>query len=206
MAEMDRLVAAKEILRKEKERQVEALTKNIKTLTETADLTTRAEQVLIHVSTRVLGQSTNTIDKLVTAGLKIVFDDQTLEFRTEVDKYRGKTAINFQLLQDGRSTPIMDSYGGGVLVVAGVLLRVVTIVTLKMRRFLLLDESLSHLSIQYVPAASLLLSKLCEELDFTILMVTHEQAFADNADTHYLARKTNGVTVFEKQTRAKNNP
>lgn len=162
------------------------------------ELNGKAEQALLSISTKVLGQSTGMIDKMLTTGLQLVFDDQALEFKTEIKKMRGKTAINFQLLEKGRSTPIMESYGGGVLVVAGLLLRVVTIVALNMRRILILDETLSHLSDEYVSNASKLLRKLCDELQFTVLLVTHQPDFATHATHNYRALSKRGQTVFTK--------
>lgn len=197
--ELDNRVAALEAKKAERAQILKDLERETKLLTEESDLLTKTEQTLLHISTRLLGQSTKTIDKLVSAGLRLVFDDQNLEFRTLTDKSRGKTAIKFQLLDDGRATPIMDSYGGGVLVTAGVLLRVVTITTLGMKRVLFLDETLSHLSENYVDNASRLLRKLCDELDFDIIMVTHQPEFAAHANVRYKADRKAGTTVLTKE-------
>lgn len=160
----------------------------------------QVDAALNELSSRVMGQSTKFIDNLVTTGLRYVFDDLKLDFKTEVDKYRGKTSVRFVLTQDGQEAPIMDSYGGGVVVVAGVLLRIVTVISLKGRRFLLLDETLAHLSKQYIPNMSRLLSKLCESLSFDILMITHTEDFAEYATSHFKATSVNGGTVFNKVT------
>lgn len=150
-----------------------------------AAILTSVEAALGELSQRVVGQSVGPIDALVTKGLQLVFDDQRLVFRTRVEKARGKTSVRFVLLQDGQEAPILDSYGGGVVVVAGVLIRIVTIMALQARRVLLLDETLAHVSRRYVPALSKMLRELCDSLDFTILMVTHTEEFAEHATTHY---------------------
>lgn len=195
--DLDREITALERLRGERLSEVKKLETEVEKLTDEVDLLDKVEQVLQTVSSKVLGQSTATIDKLVSAGLKIVFDDQKLEFKTTVDKFRGKTSIKFELFENGQTAPLMESYGGGVLVLVGVLLRVVTIIVLGQRRILLLDESLAHLSDQYHANASALLKKLCKELDFTILMVTHQEGFVQHSDRHYVAKKTPAGTVFE---------
>ena len=166
-------------------------------LSQDIELLTKTEQALLHISTKVLGQSTKNIDKLVSVGLKMVFEDQRLEFRTSTEKYRGKTAIKFELLEDGRVAPLMNAYGGGVLVIVGVLLRTFTTMSLGMRRVLFLDETLAHLSAQYIDNASKLLKKLCDELDFTIVMVTHQPEFAAHADFQYKAVQVGGATDFK---------
>lgn len=199
---LDLEVTALERSRQTFQKDLSDLERQISHLMKESDLLSKVEQTLQSVSAKVLGQSTKTIDKLVTAGLKIVFHDQNLEFRTQVDKYRGKTSIKFELFEDGKTAPLMESFGGGPIVLIGVLLRVVTIVVLGQRRILFLDESLSHLSEQYHEQASALLKKLCKELGFTILMVTHQSGFVQHADVHYAAKRTAAGTVFERVTKS----
>lgn len=187
-----------EALKEERTSEVERLEVELKRLRTEVDLLFQVEVVLQNVSARVLGKSTSMVDKLVTAGLKHVFPDQNLELKTLVDRYRGKTSIKFSLFEDGKSAPLLDGYGGGVIAIIGVLLRVVTIILLNQRRFLLLDESLSHVSEQYIPTASSLLRKLTRELGFTILLVTHQTGFAEEADNHYEAYRSRGATNFKR--------
>jgi len=194
--ELDRELTARERLWQERKARHDAIVAECEALDKESSLLDKVEQVLQAVSSRVLGQSTSAIDKLVTAGLKAVFFDQKLEFKTTVDKYRGKTSIRFDLFEDGQSAPLTESYGGGVLVMVGVLLRLVTIMILDLRRILLLDESLSHLSEQYHQTASETLKKLCQELGFTILMVTHADSLAASATKQYNAVRKNGATEF----------
>ena len=195
---LDRKVSSLEGRRDEAIRSFSSLEEDLLELSQNIELLTKVEQTLLHISTKVLGQSTKNIDKLVTVGLHLVFDDQNLEFRTNTEKYRGKTAIKFQLLENGRSAPLMDAYGGGVLVIVGVLLQTFTTMSLGMRRLLFLDETLAHLSEQYIDNASRLLKKLCDELDFTIIMVTHQPEFAAHATVAYKAFARGGETVFHK--------
>jgi len=195
---LEQRLGAMEVVKEEKRQRLQAMIKEMKDLETEHDLLEKVEATLQHIGSKVLGQSTQTIDKLLTTGLRLVFEDQDLTFRTKVEKFRGKTAIKFELFDGAHTAPLMDAYGGGVLAVAGVLLRVVTIVTLNMKRVLFLDETLAHLSDQYHANASRLLKKLCDELGFTILMVSHQPAFAEHATTHYLAVQKAGATVFKK--------
>lgn len=202
LSDFGKEISGLERLQRERKDKLDFLSKEVDVLAMEVDLLDKVEQVLHAVSTKVLGQSITTIDKLVTAGLKVVFFDQRLEFRTVVDKYRGKTSIRFELYEDGHTAPLTESYGGGVLVLIGVLLRVVTIITLKQRRVLFLDESLAHLSSQYHETASELLQKLCNELGFTVLMVTHQEGFVQNATRHYRAKRLQSGTAFEEVTKS----
>lgn len=168
----------------------------IHTLSEEGSLLQKVDEVLLQVSSKVLGQSTTKIDKLVTHGLRYVFEGQDLTFRTEVDRFRGKTSVKFRLLHNGIEAPLLEAYGGGPLAVAGVLLRVVAILVLDLQRVILLDESLSFVSAEYVGATSKLLRKLCADLDFTILVVTHNEKLAEHADRRYVAVESPAGTRF----------
>jgi hypothetical protein len=156
----------------------------------------KVNEALLLLSAKVLGTSTEKIDRLVTAGLRLVFDDQAIGFETTVDRKRGKAQVEFRVTCDGIEAPPTEAYGGGLVVVIGVLLRVVAVMLLKQRRVLVLDESLSMLSIQYVPGASRLLNKLAGDLGFDILMITHQDLFAAHAKKHYEARRGTKGTEF----------
>lgn len=185
---LERVLAVSESTYSNRADALAILTSECLALTGEIDLVTKVNQALLFISNKVLAQSTDVIDRLVTLGLKSVFDDLSLEFKTSVDKLRGRTALRFELWQDGHTVPLTDSYGGGVLSVVGVLLRVVTIIVLKLNRILLLDESLSFLhSPRYIASAGVMLKRLAKDLNFTILMVTDDGRFAENADVHYTA-------------------
>jgi hypothetical protein len=197
--EFDRRLVVLHTIFDQRSSQVDSLTTELDKLDGQRDLLARVDQTLLLISTQVLGQSTDQIDKLVTSGLRLVFEDQDLDFKTHVEKFRGKTSIRFELLHNGVTAPMMDAFGGGVLSVAGVLLRIVTIMALGLKRQVFLDETLSHLSEQYIQNASRLLRKLADELDFTIVLVTHADGYADHADKHYIARAGQTGTKFELQ-------
>lgn len=176
---------------------LETVKTDIGDLSSTIDVLTQVEGCLQHINSTILSQSVELIEKLVTSGLTIVFPDQSLDFKARVTRERGRTAIRFDLYQNGEAVKVQNACGGGVLCVIGILLRVVTILMLGMKRLLLLDESLSHLSIQYVPNAALLMQKICRELGFKILMVTHQPEFTAFADRHYEAKLQDGLQLTE---------
>lgn len=184
-------------LREDKERELKGF---LSSLTAEAELVGKSEIVLQNISAKVLGQSISIIDNMVTSGLKVVFDDQKLDFRTDVRRYRGKTSVNFELFHEGKTAPLLDSFGGGVLCVVGVLLRVVVIIVLNERRTLFLDESLAHLSENYHANASFLMKKLCKDLGFNILMVTQAESFVQHADLHYHGTSKGSYVEFEQKS------
>ena len=114
----------------QQERARDELKERVRSLKDEELLLTHVEEVLLRLSNLVLASSTQTLENLTTTGLRLVFDDQSLEVKTEIDRYRGKTAVKFHLYEDGKTAPMMDSYGGGILVMIGVLTRVTTIMAL----------------------------------------------------------------------------
>lgn len=182
----------------ERRRRLHKLEMECKELSERVTNIAKSEQVLMLMSQEILGKSTATIDDLLTNGLRAVFNDQSLTFKTTIDKYRGRTAVKFQLLENGYSKPLMESYGGGPLAMAALLLRIATIILLDMRRVLFLDETLAHLSEAYHANASKLLKSLCRELDFQIVMITHQPAFAEYADNHYEVTPSHAGPIFTR--------
>lgn len=189
-------LARHETLHELREAHFKDLVDEVRILSDEEALLGRVDEALLQISTKVLGQSTVKIDKLVTAGLRMVFEGEDLRFTTILERFRGKTAVRFKLTARGIEAPIMEAYGGGVLAIAAVLLRVVAIMVLDMRRILILDESLSMVSRPHIPGASRLLKKLGAELGFAILMVTHQDRFAEYADRHYAAKRAPGGTEF----------
>jgi len=180
----------------ERKRDYSRLLEECKYLDKQSDLLTKVDHTLQAISQKVLGGSITTVDKLVTSGLRVVFDDLNLEFKTVIERTRGRTGARLELYESGRTFPLTDSFGGGVLAVVGVLLRVAAILALDLKRVILLDETLAHLSEQYTENASKLMKKLSKDLHFTILLITHQSAFAQHADKHYQVMTRGGNSVF----------
>lgn len=198
LSQLEKILSRFEIQKEQQIKSLENLSREMTRLGNEIFLNEASEKVISQISQRILGSSTSNLDKLITSGLRIVLPDQNLEFKTEITTYRKKTAIEFKLIQDGKVVPLLDSYGGGVLVLIGVLLRVMVIILLDMRRILLLDETLMHLASKYIPDASKLMKKLCDKLGFTILMITHQPDYATYADNHFEARPSVDGVKFVK--------
>lgn len=203
LAEAGKKLEAVEAVYSDRKSTLERLKSDVFELGQEIALLEKVGVCLQQINSTIMSQSVELIDKLITSGLVIVFPDQILDFKTRVVRERGRTAIKFDLYQNGTLLKLQDACGGGVLCVIGILLRVVTILMLGMKRVLFLDESLSHLSIQYIPNAAKLLQKICKELGFTILMVTHQPEFTSFADRHYEACLSNGLQLKKKEQHVK---
>lgn len=151
------------------------------------------------------------LESVVTEGLRTIFFDQALTFEAELATRYNKVAIDFQLRQgEGplaiRGNP-MESFGGGPVSVASLILRVLTLIRLKRYPLLFLDETLSAVSDEYVDVTVAFLKRLAEKTGIDILLVTHKHGFLENADYAYrgaIATNTDGVEHLTlKQLRGK---
>jgi chromosome segregation ATPase len=177
----DKLVGvyeAREAARQQLEMEVEQLQRKQALLTQT-DLAITA--LLAQTS----AENLKAIEDLVTSGLAAIFDDLALSFKFNVEQTRGQQSLEPVLLSGGLEGPILDSHGGGPASVVAVLLRILTVHRLKLAPFIVLDESLSMLSANYVGNAAKFLVGLCAKLGLRILMVTHQQEFVTEATRAY---------------------
>ena len=150
---------------------------------------------------REVVDNAQTAERLLSEGLKTIFDDLNLSVRTEVDVQRGKVSVDLYTVQtqpNGVTTEAAstDAFGGSVSVVQSILLRVVVVMRRGLRPLLLLDESLAAVAEQYVPRVGLFLSELATRMGLDILVVTHNTTLVEAADKAYRIRKDTGEAIF----------
>jgi len=143
------------------------------------------------------------VEKLQTEGLQAVFDDQDLEVRANIQVQRGKVAVDLVTVQRTPSGDVIegvstDAFGGSVLTVQSVLLRIIVMIRRGLRPLLLLDETLPAFDQNYITNMGSFLSELCKRLGIDILMVTHNPALFDAADHSYRILRKDGNVRFEK--------
>lgn len=132
------------------------------------------------------------VESVVTKGLQSIFHDQDLRFEAKLSSKYNRTFIEFSLSRGDpengghRGSPL-ESFGGGPTSFAGLVIRILTMIRLKRRPLLLLDETLSAVSDEYVEATGQFLHRLAtaEKSPIDLLLVTHKHAFLEHADTSY---------------------
>jgi hypothetical protein len=138
---------------------------------------------------RLVTDQVRAIESVITDGLQTIFFDQDITFEAEVGSRYNKVSIDFLMRQgDGplaiRDKP-MEGFGGGPVSIASFLLRVLTMIRLGRRPMLFLDETLSAVSDEYVDTTGRFLKRLAASASMDVLLVTHKQAYLDNADLAY---------------------
>lgn len=126
------------------------------------------------------------IESIVSDGLRRVFDDPTLTLVVDKKALARGNVYKLLLRKDGGEPyDPMNSFGGGVVNVIGLLLRLILIKRFKLSKLIVLDEQFNNVSTEYLPTVSALLKTLTDKHGYVILAVTHQPILADAADTVY---------------------
>lgn len=131
------------------------------------------------------------VEKVVSEGLHTIFHDVELHFESDVGPKYGKVAVEFYIRQGSKNDPLshrgrpLEAFGGGPSSVASLVLRILTVMHLKLHPMLVLDEALGAVSDEYTDQTGQFLQSLAEKLGFDILLVTHKPAFLDHANVAY---------------------
>lgn len=138
------------------------------------------------------------VEQFVSMGLHNVITDQTIHCLVRPDEKAGASKVRITGKVGKIEGPFVDSFGGGVWNVASVILRVMTILRMRHRKRLILDEALNNLSSSYQENMSNLLASLVHKLGFKCLLVTHQDRFAEGADRVYKASLKNGELKLDR--------
>lgn len=152
---------------------------------------------------REVAEGVKAVEHLQTEGLQAVFDDQDISVNAHIDESRGKVSVELMTLQKKPNGDIIkglarDDFGGSVLTVQSVLLRVIIMIRRGLRPLLLLDETLPAFDANYISNMGSFLSELCARLGIDVLMVTHNPALFDAADRSYRIVRKGGESTFER--------
>lgn len=139
------------------------------------------------VSDRVLSVK-DRLESLTNQGLEYIFGSSKVRVSIESEFKNNKTIFSLRIRKQGVDTDgVVESFGGGLLSVIAFILKIVAVVLVENRRFLILDESLSMLSDEYQEPMSKFIATLCKELDFTIVLIAHQPKLSTYADVCYEA-------------------
>jgi len=150
---------------------------------------TKVGELLRLLLDKLVVDQVRNIEQVVTKGLKSIFFDQNLSFVAEVGTSRNKVSIDLLVKKEHNGIeivgPSLETSGGGISSIAALTLRLLALLRLKKFPFLLLDETLSAVSDEYVDQTGQFLGKLAATTGIPILLVTHKQSFLDHAACAY---------------------
>jgi ABC-type hemin transport system ATPase subunit len=144
----------------------------------------------------VYSKSTVDLAQVLNYGIRTVYP-RSVEAQVVQSVVGGKPAVRVQLSDSGHE-PVdpMEAHGGGLASILGFLIRVLLIVATGKRRLLVLDEPFSAVSSELQEPLSALMRSIVDDLNFQILLVTHQPTLAASADVTYMVAAP-GVLVKE---------
>jgi len=134
------------------------------------------------------------VEELVNSGLNAIFR-KDIQFQIKASVKYSKTVFDL-VIKKKEVEGLTEAHGGGVLSLVAFILRVVVVMLSSRRRFIVFDESLSQVSAKYQPLLSEFISKLCKELDFTFVLISHQPLLSQYADIVYEAQDKGKETIF----------
>lgn len=175
--------------RLQQEREVKA--RHVEDLSRRLDVLAKVSELFRALMDMLVVSHVRSIEGVVTEGLRSVFDDQALVFEAEVQQRYSKVAIDFYLRQDHRRVSVrahpLEAFGGGPSSVASLILKVLVMTRLGKWPLLVLDETLAAVSDDYIEQTGAFLKGLANKTGFSVLLVTHKQAFLEHAKNAYRA-------------------
>lgn len=167
------------------------------------------EEVILGLTAELLRQfidrevniGVQAVQELQTEGLQAVFNDQDIRVKADVEIQRGKVSVNLVTIQNHPLGGVvegegLDAFGGALVTLQSVLLRIIIVIRRGLRPLLVMDESLPAIEGGYLLNLGRFLSKLCEKLGMDILIVTHNQLLVDAADRAYRISLRDGAAHF----------
>lgn len=130
---------------------------------------------------------------IVTKAISTVFEEP-IEFVVQFVERRGVSECDLSLKIGEDYYDILNEQGGGVADVCSMCLQMAFIMMSQVNRVLVIDEPARHMDVVAQERFIAVLKQLCQELKFTIIMVTHSQAFSDNADKVFTVTKKVGIS------------
>lgn len=137
----------------------------------------KTRAVLAHLLDTTAGSDLKGMDNLVTYGLKTVYPEKNLEFRSEIVDTGKKVSVEMSTLRNGKAASKDQS--GSITVLESLLIRVMAILKMNKARLLIADEPFAAIGQDHINNIGTLLEELSKRLGLDILLFTHNPGVSD---------------------------
>ena len=139
------------------------------------------------------------VEKLTTQALRSIFEDPTLSFTINFVSKRNQIEAEFLLSRgsQGSSDDILYTYGGGVVDVVSISLRIIISQLLQLKGPLILDEPGKNISAQFIENFGKFLDEISRAFNRQIILVTHNERLAGFATNRITVSQSNGVSYAQ---------
>lgn len=131
----------------------------------------------------------NHLEKLLNSVVQTIFYDKDYSIEFEISEYRNNNNLSIYLVEtlDDGSTIKTDikNNGFGLKSIIGLILQVYFILYHNQAPILIMDESLSAISTNYIEYVRELIKSLSDEYGFYFILVNHDPRWNDLADRVY---------------------
>lgn len=138
------------------------------------------------------------VEQLVTQGLRSIFENPTIQFNIDFVMKRNQIEAEFTLSREEAGAriqgDILSTYGGGIVDVISISLRIIIMQLMKVKGPLVLDEPGKMISAQFISAFGKFLTEVSNTFDRQIIMITHNSKLAEFANNTIEVYQTNGVS------------
>ena len=163
------------------------------------EIKTETEEVLKSISvcqnvaTEVQKQLSVKIDTIVNLALATCFGDE-YTFKLNYVPARGKTEVEFLLLQNGKEIDPKEQNGGGLVDVLCFALRIAVFNISHTDDIMVFDEPFKFVSKGLREKVAEVVHTFSERLNIQIIEVTHVEELMDNSDKRFVIKKINKVS------------
>lgn len=140
------------------------------------------------------------IEDIINKGLAYIYGAD-YRFKLHKSIKRNKTIFSFELCNiETGVAGFEETHGGGIMALISFLFRIVVIAILNKPRLIMLDETLSAVSIEYQEKLSNFIKQIADDMGFVIIIISHQPTLAEKSNIQYIVSKAHG---FSKVLRVK---
>ncbi len=141
------------------------------------------------------------VEDIINQGIAYVYKTEDLKIQIGTTFKNNKTQFVINLVNgDMVTSKVTESFGGGLIAIVAFLFKVVVNIVYKNEKVFFFDETLNYVSKHYQESLSEFIKKLCEDMDMTVILITHQPLLAEKADMVYEAYESSKGTKFKLLT------
>jgi len=139
------------------------------------------------------------VSEIVSLALEAVFEDP-YKFKLVFTPRRGRSEADLFFEKNGVRIDPMTAAGCGAVDIASFALRIAlwSLRTPRTRNTIVFDEPFKYLSKDLQTKASSMVKEISQKLNLQIIIITHEEAFVEQADKVYRVTKRGPVSKVRK--------
>ena len=170
--------------------------KQLEDLEQSQEVVDKSHRICQSVAKKTQDSLSVQLDSLINLALETCFPNQ-YKFKTSFIENRGKTELQFVLtdkITGKDNDDIIDGFGGGLIDVVSLALRLCLHTLEGSSKLVVLDEPFKFLSQDLRSKAANLIQELSHKLDLQFIIITHIPEIADVGDRLFEVKKIDGIS------------